>query len=274
MTYLAANLEIRRNPALLLSDGQDPRPGGTIISIAFPYYSGDPYRPEKLKISRYALGDDYHEVIRKRLRPVASYITAETGHETRICVDTAPILERHWAVEAGLGFIGRNSQLIIPGQGSHIFLAEIVTRAILPPNKPCTLSCPPDCIRCIRACPALSSNQPQTLSYSFDARLCHSYLTIEHRGEFPAGFHLRPSRIYGCDLCLEICPLSHPTPSYSQTNTSTSCLPEFTPRENLLSLTADNIRSLTPESYAILFRHSPIKRAKLPSLLRNLMHLP
>lgn len=127
MDYLANHIDIRSNPALLLDGGEDPRPGGTVISMAFPYCSGDPYHPGRLRIARYALGDDYHEVLRQRLRPVAAWITGETGKEARICVDTAPILERHWAREAGLGFIGRNRQLIIPGHGPCFFLAEIVT---------------------------------------------------------------------------------------------------------------------------------------------------
>ena len=265
MAYLANHLEIRCNPALLLGDGQDPRPGGTVISIAFPYFCGDPYREGKLKISRYALGDDYHEVLRKRLLPVAGRITAETGREARICVDTAPIFERHWAVEAGIGFIGRNRQLIIPGTGSHIFLAEIVTRATFPPDTPSAGSCPEGCDRCIRACPghALSANTP----CGFDAARCHSYLTIEHRGEFPPGFTPRKNRLYGCDICLEACPLSRPAPE----NTP-RCMPEFVPREALLDLTPADILHLDPAAFSTLFRHSPVKRAKLAGLLRNAAH--
>lgn len=260
MDYLANHLEIRRNPALLLGGGTDPRPGGTVISMAFPYFSGNPYRPGKLKIARYALGDDYHETLRKHLRPVASWLTAETGQEARICIDTAPILERYWATEAGLGFIGRNRQLIIPGHGSCFFLAEIVTRVELPPDTLNRQSCG-DCDACIKACPgkAIDSN-------GIDARRCHSYLTIEHRGDFPDDFHPSPGRFYGCDLCIEACP-------HSRQTTPCTTLPEFQPREQLLDLTADDILSLTPGSYCLLLRHSPIKRAKLDGLLRNARRL-
>lgn len=262
MAYLADHLDIRRNPALLLDGGKDPRPGGTVISIAFPYFSGNPYQAGKLKIARYALGDDYHEVLRGRLRPVAARIVAETGREARVCVDTAPIFERHWAVEAGIGFIGRNRQLIIPGIGSHIFLAEIVTRAIFPSDTPVSGCCPDGCDRCLRACPAhaLSADTP----CGFDARGCHSYLTIEHRGEFSSGFRPRKNRLYGCDICLEACPLSRPAPE----NTP-RCLPEFEPREALLDLTPADILHLDPAAFSTLFRHSPVKRAKLAGLLRN-----
>jgi epoxyqueuosine reductase len=329
MGYLANNLAIRRNPALLLANGTDPQPGGTVISIAFPYYSGNPYRPGCLKFARYALGDDYHEVLRHRLLPIAAKITETTGCEARICVDTAPILERYWAVKAGLGFIGMNHQLIIPGIGSYIFLAEIVTRAILPPDEPCALSCN-NCGACLRACPAgalsrqslsepsifkaanaqkgaepISFNEgladeAQPVSFqedkkpkeaeliSFKAGLCNSYLTIEHRGEFPYNPKLSPNRIYGCDLCLEACPLAAPTAApaassaaaFSAGSTSSpssaaffaakaQALPEFEPRKALLKLTKADILALTQEGFSLLFRHSPIKRAKLLGLLRN-----
>ncbi len=266
LAYLEHNTEIRRNPALLLDGGNDPRTGGTIISMAFPYYSGNPYRPGKLKIARYALGDDYHEVLRRRLTPVARWLTEETGLEARICVDTAPILERYWAREAGIGFIGRNHQLIVPGAGPCFFLAEIVTRVELPPDDPCRLTCG-DCLACVKGCPsnALSHDRkpsPDRPHTGFDCRRCHSYLTIEHRGDFPDDFKPRPLALYGCDLCLESCPhfrnSPHPAP-----------LPEFMPREPLLNLTPDYILSLTPPAYNLLLRHSPIKRAKLDGLLRN-----
>ena len=107
---------------------------GTIISMAFPYYSGQAKGSGGLLFARYALGDDYHEVLRRRLQPVAEAITAATGCPARICIDTAPIMERFWAIQAGLGYIGRHRQLIIPGIGSHIFLAEIVTTAPFPPR--------------------------------------------------------------------------------------------------------------------------------------------
>lgn len=260
MEYLANHLAIRRNPALLLGGGEDPRPGGTVISAAFPYFSADPYHPRRLRIARYALGDDYHEVLRRRLKPIAEWITAETGKEARVCVDTAPILERYWAREAGIGFIGRNRQLIIPNRGSCFLLAEIVTRAELPPDIPCSLTCG-ECDACVRGCPGHALTPD-----SFDSRRCHSYLTIEHRGELPADFTPRRGWLYGCDLCIEACP-------HHRTATPTPPLPEFTPRESLLDLTEDEVRNLTPTTFASLLRHSPIKRAKLSGLLRNVDRL-
>lgn len=285
MTYLANHLEIRRNPALLLSTDQEAEPApstGSILSFAFPYFSGDPYLPGKLRFARYALGDDYHEAIRQRLRPIAAAITEATGCEARICVDTAPILERYWAVRAGLGYIGRNHQLIIPGIGSHIFLAEIVTRAHITTHActsatpACTSASQPhsctNCGACLRACP-LSALTPD----GFDARHCLSYLTIEaqSKGAHDKGVAASPHReqpappisslpthrkyFYGCDLCLDACP---------QAKGNTPCLPEFTPRPRLLTLTPSLITTLTPAEYTHLFRHSAIKRIKLTGLQR------
>ena len=267
MAYLANHSEIRRNPALLLDDG--PPPGGTVVCAAFAYASDVTFRPGALRIARYALGDDYHEVLRQRLQPVADAILAATGHPARICVDSAPILERYWAQQSGLGFTGRNRQLIIPGIGSHIFLAELVTRAEFTPyGTPMDRQCPEGCDRCLRACPngALVSSNRLTETCGFDARRCLSYQTIENRGEISDDITVSHGRFYGCDICLETCPLSRPS-------RPVTVLPEFQPREPLLSLTAATVTALTPAAYSLLFRHSPIRRAKLAGLLRNLRAL-
>lgn len=281
MAYLANHSEIRRNPALLLDDG--PQPGGTVVCAAFAYASDVTFRPGALRIARYALGDDYHEVLRQRMQPVADAILAATGHPARICVDSAPILERYWAVQSGLGFTGRNRQLIIPGIGSHIFLTELVTRAEFPPyGTPVDMQCPDGCDRCKRACPngALVSSNRQpwrgshreavsnrlTETCGFDARRCLSYQTIENRGEISDDITVPHGRFYGCDICLETCPLSRPS-------RPVTVLPEFRPREPLLSLTPATVTALTPAAYSLLFRHSPVRRAKLAGLLRNLRAL-
>lgn len=281
MAYPANHSEIRRNPALLLDDG--PQPGGTVVCAAFAYASDVTFRPGALRIARYALGDDYHEVLRQRLQPVADAILAATGHPARICVDSAPILERYWAQQSGLGFTGRNRQLIIPGIGSHIFLAELITRAEFTPyGTPMDRQCPEGCDRCMRACPngalTASNRQPWrgshgeavfnrlTESCGFDARRCLSFQTIENRGEIDADLTVPRGRFYGCDICLEACPLSRPS-------RPVTVLPEFQPREALTRLTAETVTALTPASYSLLFRHSPIRRAKLAGLLRNLRAL-
>lgn len=252
MGYLASYPEIRRNPALLL----DPPPAeGTVICAAFPYAASPGYRPGALRFARYALGEDYHEVLRRRLLPVARMIEESTGCKARVCVDTAPILERYWARRAGVGFIGLNRQLIVPGAGSYVLLAEIVTSLRLPPDEPCTLSCR-GCGACLRTCPggALGAG-------GLDARRCLSYLTIEHRGPLPEGLRLPPGRVYGCDLCQEVCPHNR--------EISVSPLPEFLPRPEMLGLTREEALDMPREEFSRLMRGSAVKRAKAEGLRRN-----
>lgn len=276
MAYMANHAAIRRNPALLLdppaengsnndSDGSSSTATGSVISLAFRYPANPEYRPGALRFARYALGDDYHEVLRERLQPVCRRLN-DAGWRTRICVDSAPILERYWAVRAGLGFIGRNRQLIIPGIGSYLFLAEIITDLPLPPDTPCKGACPPDCDACLRACPhgALGETaQGEGINPAgLNARHCLSYLTIENR-EAHLPFTLPANRPYGCDLCQEICP-------FNRQAADSAVLPEFRPRPGLLALTAAEAAALDQPAFSALFRHSPVKRAKLAGLLRNL----
>lgn len=248
MQYLNRYHDQRNNPQLLL-DGTR-----TVISAAFNYYSPDIDSP--LQWAKYALGDDYHDIIRKRLSLVADTIAATTGAQCRVCVDTAPIRERYWATRAGIGFIGRNNQLIIPGAGSYFFLGEILTTLDIQPDKPLSATNCGNCRRCIDACPGKALNGHGQM----DARRCISYLTIEHRGELPAHTHLG-DRIYGCDECQRVCP-------HNQLAVPTT-LPELTPRVEITCLTANDILSMRPERFSAIFRNSAIKRTKLTGLQRN-----
>lgn len=257
MAYLEKYHDIRSNPALLLPGAR------SVVSCAFNYWWGPVDSP--LRWASYALGDDYHDVVRGRLQSVADAITAETGAECRVCVDTAPILERYWAVRSGVGFIGLNQQLIIPGAGTHFFLGEIITTLDLTPDAPCTLTCG-ECRRCLHACPggALRENDkapgnPAT-EITLDSRRCLSYLTIEYRGEFPDG--TRPGKhIYGCDVCQEVCPHNRKAPL--------SDIEEFRPRPAILRLDTDAILEMRQEDFSAIFRKSAIKRTKLTGLQRN-----
>lgn len=257
MAYLEKYHDIRSNPALLLPGAR------SVVSCAFNYWWGPVDSP--LRWASYALGDDYHDVVRGRLQSVADAITAETGAECRVCVDTAPILERYWAVRSGVGFIGLNQQLIIPGAGTHFFLGEIITTLDLTPDAPCTLACG-ECRRCLRACPggALRENNkapgnPAT-EITLDSRRCLSYLTIEYRGELPEGTRLS-KHIYGCDVCQEVCPHNRKAPL--------SDIEEFRPRPAILRLDTEAILAMRQEDFSAIFRKSAIKRTKLTGLQRN-----
>lgn len=245
MTYLERYNDIRNDPRLLL-DGAH-----TVICCAFDYRQ--PVRHPLF--ADYALGADYHEIIRQRLRPVADSLCATLGGQMRICVDTAPIRERYWATRAGIGIIGLNGLLIVDGIGSKVFLAEIIwTGKVAPDQSRLNETCM-KCGACLRACPGKALSGDRTL----DARRCNSYLTIEHRGNLPEGLRL-PGRIYGCDACQDVCP--HNVPGVTSVT-------EFLPSEQLLQLDIDVIRNMDQEYYRSVFRHSAVRRAKLEALLRN-----
>lgn len=251
MVYLEKYAEVRDNPAMLLDGAQ------SILCLAFAYRSA--HTPRHPLFADYALGEDYHEVLRKHLAPVASLMEqCAEGSHTRICVDTAPLRERYWAVKAGLGYIGLNNQLIIPGKGSAVFLAEILWTASVTPSEPCAVETCLQCRRCVEACPgaALDGNG------GLDARRCLSYLTIEHRGAFPDGFSLAGRKIYGCDICRDVCPLGN-------AGADLPVLGEFIPDKRLMSLTEKDVSDMSQDEFSQIFRHSAIKRTKLAGLLRN-----
>lgn len=255
MEYLARNCVVRDDPRLLLDDGV----ARSLVVCAFPYYPHEGRSPELPHIARYALGRDYHEVVRERLSEAVGELRDLYGGEWRVCVDTAPLRERYWAVQAGVGFVGRNSQLIVPGVGSYCFIGTIITSVEIEPDKPCTCTCD-GCGRCVAECPGGAIGPDG----SFDARRCLSYLTIEYRGAFPEGTRLG-NALYGCDRCQEVCPHNcRPMPAL---------LPDFDPRPGLLQLTADDVAGMTPEGFSKLFSHSAVKRTKLAGLLRNLAAL-
>ena len=277
MHYLENHLTLRSDPRLLLPGAQ------TVVSLAMSYNPGE--GDTQKGIAWYAQGRDYHEVIRERLTLLTAHLSGEVtipplqgrlggvtipsptgggqeGALWRLCVDTAPIMEKYWAWRCGLGWIGRNTQLVIPNEGSAFFLAEILTTMqadhydtpLFP--TPYHAGCK-DCRRCLDACPtgALSDE-------GIDARRCLSYLTIEHRGELPqeAAPHLH-THFYGCDCCLRSCPhLSH----------KATTVAEFQPSPQLLGMTREDWVTLTPEQYRRLFRGSAVKRAKYEGLMRNI----
>lgn len=292
MDYLGRYGEVRRDPRLLL-DGEGAR---TLIVTLFAYQDnvhpaeGVPY------IAHYALGQDYHDVLRRRLKTVIGQLRPRFGGKWRVCVDSAPLMERYWAARAGLGVIGDNGCLIVPGVGANFFIATIVTTAQMPTDDPVegTSHCL-GCGRCVRACPtgALRGDG------SVDARRCISYLTIESYDDIPADIPTG-NTLYGCDVCRRACPLaccktdigqgrqleysenSENSESSEHSSVSTSgkfaetmtVLPEFTPDSRLLSMTVADWRALDDEGYAALIAHSAMRRVSLDKLRSTLRRFP
>lgn len=253
MHYLDKYHDERKNPTLLLPSAR------SIIVCAINYHPTQKQPANAPQIASYALGKDYHEVVRAKLSTLADFIRSNFGGETRVCVDTAPIRERYWAVKAGVGFIGRNNQLIIPQKGSYFFLGEILTTIEFPPDEPCTQSCL-NCGACIKHCPTRAIK----LDGSIDARLCLSYLTIEYRGDLPENLPLG-NRVYGCDTCQMVCPHNFNAPATK--------IVELLPSKELLELNQQAMEEMTPEQFSSIFRHSAIKRTKHSGFKRNIEYI-
>lgn len=253
MRYLERYNDVRNDPRLLLSGAQ------SIICCAVNYNPKERQNADAPQIAAYALGKDYHEVVRGRLMQLVSFMKENYGGDYRVCVDTAPIRERYWAVKAGIGYVALNNQLVIPGCGSYFFLGEIITTLRLPENEPCTMQCT-QCGACVKACPGKAIG----FDGCFDARRCLSYLTIEYRGELTEGVQLG-NRVYGCDTCQMVCPLN-------KTSEPTE-IDDFTPSRDLLELDRQAMENLTPEQFSRIFRHSAVKRTKYQGFMRNLKHM-
>jgi len=230
------------------------------------------------QIARYAWGQDYHDVLQKRLKPLANYIQSQTAMAAQISIsiDTSPIQERALAEAAGLGFTGKNTCLILPKAGSFFFLAVLATNLDLEPDTPTRRDCG-NCTLCIEACPTGALRKP----YELDAGRCISCLTIEHKGEIPEA--LRPLLghwLFGCDICQEVCPhnmmsLRDPAAFSSfrdpQGREISSPFPEFAPSAGAgEALPLQEVLSIrTEEDFAARFSHTPLMRAKREGLLRN-----
>lgn len=257
MAYMENHREIRLNPAGLVEGAK------TVISVALNYYPEQKLPPEAPHIAYYAYGKDYHFVIKEMLNELWSAVTGQTDTGTaRFFTDSAPILERYWAWKAGLGWIGKNTNLIIPEKGSFFFLGEIVTSLEadhydMPQKDRCG-----SCSRCLEACPTEALEGPRHLN----ARKCLSYLTIENRGEIPAEqAACLGNRLYGCDTCQEVCPwnrFARPTR-----------IEAFRPAPALFSLRKEDLKGFSREEYNRIFAKSAVKRAKYEGLIRNIHNL-
>lgn len=251
MSYLERNCDKRENPALLVEGCK------SIVSVALSYAQGD-LNEEHIHISRYAQGKDYHKVVKDRLHLMLKSINEITPVQGRAFCDTAPVTERYWATQAGLGWIGRNHQLIIPGAGSYFFLGELFIDCELEYDEPFEKNLCGTCRRCIENCPTSALT-----AEGFDARRCLSYLTIEHRGKLPKNIGEKMGNcIYGCDRCQTACPWNKKT---AKTN-----ITELLPREQLTSMNDTMWANLTEEKYRELFHDSAVERAGYTQLQRNI----
>ncbi len=261
MRYLTdRRAAVRDDPRNLLPSARSVICVGKLYNTPWPYSTAFDQR-QLAWISRYAWGDDYHQVLRAGLERLAGLLRERAGDfEWRACVDTAPLLERSYARAAGLGWIGRNTCLINQGGGSWFFLVELVVSLEIPPDAP-----PPDrcgtCTRCIEACPTQAIVPAEgDARYTIDSRLCISYFTIELRTGIPEPERaLMGPHVFGCDICQDVCPWNRRAPSTAD--------PAFAPRHFAPDLA--RLAALSEGDFRNLFRHTPVTRSRYAGFLRN-----
>jgi epoxyqueuosine reductase len=262
MRYLTDHrADIRSHPARLLPDVR------SIICVGLVYNGPEPYStrfadPERAWISRYAWGADYHDSLCTKLEHLNHKLLKIEQFDSRICVDTAPLLERSLARIAGLGWIGRNTCLINQKLGSWFFLGELLTTLAIEPDA--LDSAPPDrcgtCTRCIDACPTAAIVPSPDGQFELDARLCISYFTIESRSAIPEAQRTSiGAHVFGCDICQDVCPWNSRAAETSE--------PDFHPREFAPEL--ERMAGITEAEFRDIFRNSPVSRAKYRGFLRN-----
>ncbi len=256
MAWLGREPEKRSDPRLLFPDAR------SVIVVALNYYTEHKHAadPKKGTLSRYAWGDDYHDVVREKLDELLAWIESENPDATgKICVDTAPMMDKAWAVRAGLGWLGKHSNLITTELGSWVFIGEIILNLELDYNTTTVDDHCGTCTACLDACPTKAIIEP----YVVDSRKCISYATIELRDEsLPAEITANlDGWIYGCDICQDVCPWNR-----FETPTAES---RFEPRGSETSLDLAAVAEMAHEEYVVRFRRSAIKRTKLSGLKRN-----
>ena len=255
MRHFTDRLAAYRHPDRLLDGAQ------SILMLAMNYRTAEPAEAgaEQARVSRYAWGADYHEVIRRRLHKLADFhrrLAPAAG--VRGVVDTAPLLERQFGQLAGLGSIGKNTMLINERFGSWLFLAALLSTEAMAYDQPSVADRCGSCRACLDACPTGALVEPHRL----DARKCISYLTIELRGPIPAEFRaVCGNRLFGCDACQEACPWNRRTPATAE--------PAFQPGPGMNPVQLAELAALDEEAFRRRFRHTPLWRAKREGILRN-----
>ncbi|HMQ63816.1 MAG TPA: tRNA epoxyqueuosine(34) reductase QueG [Flavilitoribacter sp.] len=255
MGYMANHFDKRIDPRKLVEGAK------SVVSLLYNYYpeqrQSDPAAP---KISRYAYGEDYHFVLKRKLKDLLHFIREEIGEVSGRCfVDSAPVLERDWARRSGVGWIGRNTMLINPKAGSYYFLAELILDLELVYDHPIKDFCG-TCTRCIEACPTEAISPG---GYVVDGSKCISYFTIELREAIPEEYRGQfDNWMFGCDICQEVCPWNRFSTPHSE--------PAFEPHPQLLEMTKGDWEELTEDVFRELFRRSAVKRTGFAGLRRNL----
>jgi epoxyqueuosine reductase len=260
MQYLTERrAHVRDDPRNLLPSARSLIVVGKLYNTTWPY-STKFTDTERAWISRYAWADDYHDVLRRGLEQLrdALHVDADAAFESKICVDTAPLLERSYARQAGLGWIGRNTCLINQRMGSWFFLGELLLSLEIEPDTP-----PPDrcgtCRRCIEACPT-GAIVPGPIGYTVDSRLCISYLTIELRGQIPEERRAGCGRhVFGCDICQDVCPWNRRAPATSD--------PAFEPQ--FFAPPLERFAEISESEFQCMFSASPVTRSRYSGFLRN-----
>ena len=253
MTYMENHFDKRLDPRLLVEGAK------SVVSLLLNYYPNEFQNENAYKISKYAYGEDYHFVIKDKLKDLMHHIHDEIGEvDGRVFVDSAPVLDKAWAAKSGLGWVGKNNNLINKGNGSFFFVAELIIDLELEYDSATTNHCG-TCTACIDACPTQAIESP----YVVNGSKCISYLTIELKDEIPNQFKNQLNDwMYGCDVCQDVCPWNRFSKPHNE--------PLFNPNSKLINYNKNDWKDLTQEVFQEIFKKSPVKRAKYSGLMRNI----
>ncbi len=256
MKYMENHFDKRLDPRLLVPGAK------SVVSLLLNYFPSQQQNQDSYKISKYAYGEDYHFVIKVKLKDLLNYINDEIGEvDGRVFVDSAPVLDKAWAAKSGLGWVGKNNNLIRKTEGSFFFVAELIIDLELMYDTATTNHCG-SCTACIDACPTQAIESP----YIVNGSKCISYLTIELKDAIPDEFSGKlDDWMYGCDVCQDVCPWNR----FAEPNTE----PLFKPKPTLIDYNKQQWNDLTNELFNEIFKKSPVKRTKYSGLMRNISFL-
>jgi epoxyqueuosine reductase len=258
MQYMENHFDKRLDPRLLVDGAK------SVISLGLNYYSAEqPVDPAAQKISKYAYGNDYHLVIKEKLKKLLEILNEKIGEiNGRAFVDSAPVLDKAWAKRSGMGWIAKNTNLINKNFGSFFFLAELIVDIDLEYDIPATADHCGTCTRCIDACPTEAIVAP----YIVDGSRCISYLTIELKNEIPQEFKGKMDNwMFGCDICQDVCPWNKFSVLHQE--------PAFEPHPELLNFNSRDWEDITEDIFTAVFKNSAVKRTKFKGLKRNIEFL-